>query len=69
MESIIFKNTTSIGIRKYRTNRTILKRETINVDTQFGRVRVKVSYFEKDKYYYPEYEDIKKHMQKYWTKF
>lgn len=59
MESIIFKNTTSIGIRKYRTNRTILKRETINANTKYGEVNVKVCYFENDKYYYPEYEDVK----------
>lgn len=59
MESIIFKNTTSIGIRKYRTNRTVLKREIISADTEYGQVKVKVCYFEKDKYYYPEYEDIK----------
>lgn len=59
MESIIFKNTTSIGIRKYKTNRTILKREIIDIDTKYGQVRVKVCYFENDKYYYPEYEDIK----------
>lgn len=59
MESIIFKNTTSIGIRRYRTDRTILKREIINIDTEYGQVRVKVCFFEGDKYYYPEYEDVK----------
>jgi uncharacterized protein (TIGR00299 family) protein len=59
MESIIFKNTTSIGIRRYNTNRTVLKREIINVDTEYGQVRVKVCFFEGDKYYYPEYEDVK----------
>lgn len=59
MEKIIFKNTTSIGIRKYKTNRTVLKREIVDVDTKYGQVRVKVCYFEKDKFYYPEYEDIK----------
>lgn len=59
MEAIIFKNTTSLGIRKCRTNRTTLKREIINIETKYGQVRVKVSYFEEYKYYYPEYEDIK----------
>lgn len=59
MESIIFKNTTSIGIRKYRTSRSILKREILNVDSEYGKVRVKVCYFDNEKYYYPEYDDIK----------
>lgn len=59
MESIIFKNTTSIGIRKYKTKRTVLEREMIEVDTKYGKVKVKVCTFKDDKYYYPEYEDIK----------
>lgn len=59
MEAIIFKNSTSIGIRKYKTLRTILEREIINVDTEYGQVRVKVCYFENEKYFYPEYDDIK----------
>lgn len=59
MESIIFKNTTSIGIRKYRTSRSILKREMLNIDSEYGKVRVKVCYFGNEKYYYPEYDDIK----------
>ena len=59
MEVIIFKNSTSIGIRKYKTMRTILKREIIKVDTKYGQVRVKVCYFENEKYFYPEYDDIK----------
>jgi uncharacterized protein (TIGR00299 family) protein len=59
MEAIIFKNTTSIGIRRYKTNRTILKRKVKNIETKYGQVRVKICCFENDKYYYPEYEDIK----------
>ena len=59
MEATIFKNSTSIGIRKYKTLRTILEREIIEVDTQYGQVRVKVCYFENEKYFYPEYDDIK----------
>ncbi|WP_373370321.1 nickel insertion protein [Irregularibacter muris] len=60
MESIIFKNTTTIGIRKYKVNRRVLKREFMTVDTKYGPVRVKICTFEDEKYYYPEYEDIKK---------
>lgn len=60
MESIIFKNTSTIGIRRYKTDRTILKREMIEVETEYGKVRVKLCHYEDEKYYYPEYEDIKK---------
>lgn len=60
MESIIFKNTTSIGIRKYKAERTILDREIISIDTKYGPIECKVVYFENEKYYYPEYDDIKK---------
>lgn len=59
MESIIFKNTSSIGIRKYKVERSILKRDNVVIETKYGPVRFKVSYFDDEKYYYPEYEDIK----------
>lgn len=60
MESIIFKNTTTIGIRKHKAVRTVLKRELVEADTKYGKVKVKVCSFDGDKYYYPEYEDVKK---------
>lgn len=59
MEDVIFNNTSTIGIRKYMAERTILERELINVNTTYGQVRVKVCYYEGNKFYYPEYEDIK----------
>lgn len=59
MESIIFKNTTSIGIRKYKMERTVLEREVIKIETKYGLVRFKVSYYDGEKYYNPEYDDIR----------
>jgi uncharacterized protein (DUF111 family) len=59
METIIFKNTSSVGIRKIEMERTILDREIISINTKYGSVRFKVSYFQGERYYYPEYEDIK----------
>ncbi|MBP1918652.1 LarC family nickel insertion protein [Youngiibacter multivorans] len=59
MESVIFKNTTTIGIKKYRIEKTVLEYSIINVDTRFGSVRVKASSHEDMKYYSPEFEDIK----------
>lgn len=59
MESIIFNNTTSIGIRKYKMERTVLEREVIKIETKYGLVRFKVSYYDGEKYYNPEYDDIR----------
>ncbi len=59
MESVIFNNTTTIGIRRYKTERTVLKREIIVVETKYGQVKVKVSSFEGSLFYKPEYEDVK----------
>lgn len=59
MESIIFKHTSSIGLRKYKTNRTVLKREIKNIETDYGLIRIKVCTYDGNKYYYPEYEDVK----------
>ena len=60
METIIFKNTTSIGVRKYKVSRTTLNREIITVNTEYGQVVVKVSNNCNEKYYNPEYEDIRR---------
>ena len=40
---IIFQETTTIGIRRHVAARTILDRELVGVDTEWGRVNVKVS--------------------------
>ena len=60
MESIIFQNTTTIGIRKVKMNRTILEREKRMIDTPYGPIQVKICKFEDQEYVYPEYEDVKK---------
>ncbi len=41
--SIIFSETTSIGIRYYEVDRFKLKREMVKVDTRYGDIRVKLS--------------------------
>ncbi|WP_334293334.1 nickel insertion protein [Anaerovirgula multivorans] len=46
-------------MRRYKIDRTILKIEFTLVETKYDQVRVKVCQFEDEKYYYPEYEDIK----------
>lgn len=59
MESVIFNNTTTIGIRRYRTERTVLNREIVQIETKYGPVRVKVSSFEGNMFCKVEYEDVK----------
>jgi hypothetical protein len=59
MESIIFKHTTTIGIRKYKTGRAVLKREIKDIRTTYGLVRFKMCTHDGNEYYYPEYEDVK----------
>ncbi|MBF1051602.1 MAG: DUF111 family protein [Peptostreptococcaceae bacterium] len=60
VESIIFKNTTSIGIRKYGVERSILDRKIEQFYIDDISVQVKVVSFEDDIYVYPEYETAKK---------
>ena len=60
MERIIFKETTTIGIRRQKMERTVLKREKRTVVTPLGDVEVKVCIFDGREYIYPEYESVKK---------
>ncbi len=58
-ERIIFKETTTLGIRHDLQQRTILEREIQLVETNYGVVRVKVAWAEKGTIsnVQPEYED------------
>ena len=58
---IIMKETTTIGLRFYDVKRRVLQREIKLVDTEFGKVRVKLSRFGDDILKAtPEYEDCKR---------
>ncbi|GFP76070.1 nickel pincer cofactor biosynthesis protein LarC [Clostridium fungisolvens] len=58
---VIFKETTSIGVRKFDVEKIMLNREFSKVSTNYGEVTVKNSYYNgelvKSK---PEYEDCKR---------
>lgn len=58
LESIIFEETTTIGIRKQKMERTILKREIKKVETSLGEVVVKECYLQSGKRVYPEYDSV-----------
>ena len=60
-EAILFRETTTLGIRHTLQNRSILKRDIQTVETQYGAVRVKVGFSgKKITNVQPEYEDCAK---------
>ncbi|MCR5430552.1 MAG: nickel pincer cofactor biosynthesis protein LarC [Eubacterium sp.] len=60
LSKIIFRETTTIGIKTIRMDRRVLPREIIEVETEFGKARVKVCNLDGENVYYPEYEDVAK---------
>lgn len=60
LEHIIFTQTTTIGIRRYPVQRTILDRRQIMAETKYGPVEVKLCTHKGRSYAYPEYESVKK---------
>ena len=58
LSRLIFEETTTIGLRKYPVDRTILDREFVDVDIEYGRVRIKVSRMNGEVVNFaPEFED------------
>lgn len=60
MTKLIFKHTTTLGVREYRCNRQILSRNMRTIETQYGPVRLKESEGFSIKKQKPEYDDIAK---------
>lgn len=60
LEDIIFKETTTIGIREFPSvMRSILRRNQKQVETPFGIAEVKEVAFPGERRFYPEYESVK----------
>lgn len=60
LEEIIFRNTTTLGIRKQLVDRTRLKRNFETVHTEVGKVDIKVGYLDgRPTNYSPEFEDCR----------
>lgn len=58
---VIFKETTSIGIRKFKVEKIMLKRDFTKVHTRYGDITIKNSYHQgKIVKFKPEYEDCKR---------
>ncbi|TYB30766.1 MAG: nickel pincer cofactor biosynthesis protein LarC [Candidatus Mcinerneyibacterium aminivorans] len=61
IEDILYEETTTLGIRKYNIERTTLKREIKKIDTEYGKIKIKIAYRDgKILKYAPEYEDCKR---------
>ncbi|MGM0502442.1 MAG: nickel insertion protein [Bacillota bacterium] len=60
LEELLFRETTTLGIRKYEVQREILKREFCEVETKWGTATVKIAKKEGTIVNCaPEYEDCK----------
>lgn len=61
IREIILTQTTTLGIRKYKAHRDILKRDFVKVKTKYGEITVKNAYYKGKKIKSkPEYEDCKR---------
>ncbi|MBZ5543704.1 MAG: nickel pincer cofactor biosynthesis protein LarC [Acidobacteriia bacterium] len=61
LAQLVFEQTTSIGLRMYEARRRVLERESVEVDTPYGTVHVKVAKREgKVLNAAPEYDDCQK---------
>lgn len=59
LQNIIFKETTTIGIRYRFEFRTELERQIIEIDTKYGKLKAKKVINNGESYIYPEYESMK----------
>jgi len=60
LEEIIFRETTTLGIRHRKVDRSCLQRKYFELDSTMGRVTIKAAYYEGELIKYsPEYEECK----------
>jgi len=60
LKEIIFENTSTIGLREYKIKKTMLTRNSEIIETKYGKVSVKIAYFNDKKISIkPEYNDCK----------
>lgn len=58
LETVIFRETTTIGIRRCRMERTVQERKIRRMDTPWGQVHIKECRFGQQVRRFPEYEDV-----------
>ena len=59
MEEILFRETTTIGVRRCIMERTVMDRELRQVETAFGTASVKVCSYGSVRKIYPEYDSVR----------
>ena len=64
LSEVIFKETTTIGIRNYPVSRTALSRSETTVETCYGAIRIKIARHGDSRRYTPEYEDCRQAARK-----
>jgi hypothetical protein len=61
MKEILFKETTTFGIRNFKVQKTMLERKFVKTNTSYGKVNVKEAYYKGEKIKSKvEYEECKK---------
>jgi len=62
MIDLIFRETTTLGVRHHEERRAILQREFVTVETKFGPIKIKVARNPQGKIvnYSPEFEDCRR---------
>jgi uncharacterized protein (DUF111 family) len=60
IEAILFRETTTLGIRRHTAQRSKLKREAASVTTQWGAVQGIVATLNDGKKFSPEYEHCRR---------
>lgn len=61
IRDILFNETTTIGFRKYKVEKSILDRDIKSINTSYGEIKIKACYKEGNMIKYkPEFEDIKR---------
>ncbi|MCB2306409.1 nickel pincer cofactor biosynthesis protein LarC [Clostridium estertheticum] len=61
MKEILFRETTTLGVRSFKVDKTKLKREFVKVNTSYGEVTVKEAYYKGEKIKSKfEYEECKR---------
>lgn len=64
LQNILFRETTTIGIRYRFESRTELGRDLIELDTKYGKLKAKKVINNGETYIYPEYESMKEMAKK-----
>lgn len=61
LSQVLLRETSTLGVRKFKVDREKLERKFHSIDTRFGKINVKTSYMNGEAVKWkPEYEDVRK---------